>query len=110
MKEDKRPTLIEADALTITPKTRRAVWIHDTEKFEAAMKALQCSVEEFIKHLAKFTVEWIIQAHKTYRLHHSRLPGSTRTARLRKKRLNRVLEWYGKQNNQLSASPSTDGR
>jgi hypothetical protein len=50
-------------------------------------RAAALLIDEFARALASL-------AERAYLQHHRRLPGSTRTARLRKKRRTKVLEWF----------------
>lgn len=57
------------------------------ERSEAYREATAVTLARFIDSIYRM-------AEREYRRHHRRLPGSERTARLRKKRRKRVLDWF----------------
>jgi hypothetical protein len=65
------------------------------ESMEAVGKALRAAFRPFVE--LTFQVNYIYDcAEYAYLQHHRRLPGSERTARLRKKRRTEVLRWYSR--------------
>src|SRR5690606_25236474 len=60
----------------------------------ALANAFKPAAEAASRALEAFGAAWCSAAESEYLRHHRRLPGSNRTARLRKKRRAKVLAWF----------------
>ncbi len=60
------------------------------------LEAVKGAIEHAAKVFARFGETAMQIAEREYLSHHKRLPGSSRTSRLRKKRRSRVLHWFAK--------------
>lgn len=60
-------------------------------------KAITPAFQQCAKALTKFGEFYISCAKTAYLQHHKRLPGGTSTARMRKKRRSKVLNWFSEE-------------
>lgn len=66
-------------------------------KCTAAINVLGQAVKKAIDALIEKLIFGIVRAVELYRQNHHRLPGSNRTARLRKKRMSKIMNWYARE-------------
>jgi hypothetical protein len=63
------------------------------DDLDCAFRHLRLSVVSMLDRFEVFGQEWSAAVERAYLGTHRRLPGSPRTRRLRKKRLDRLLAW-----------------
>lgn len=62
---------------------------------ERSVSEFAQNIKRLIPPLAyKLSITWYRLAEKSYTYHHGSLPGSNKTKRLRKKRRDKVLDWF----------------
>lgn len=69
----------------------------DTSYDTNTLRELQRAAVQASKVIVAFNETMFDCARVAYKMHHTRLPGSNRTARLRKKRRTKVINWYRKE-------------
>lgn len=84
-------TLVTVDCIQHIPRDEATVVRRAIDSFGPLRMPLEFATEA----MKNFSAEWLEIACKQYMAHHRRLPGGTRTPRLRKKRRTKVLAWFG---------------